>query len=77
MSSDRKQNSSPAYEPWPRGWDGHWRQQVLTTAFEATAAQRLEWLEAMVDALTPRAEELLRNRERAGESSHAEHRTPA
>ena len=49
-------------EPWPCGWDSHRRQQILSIAMKSTPAQRLQWLENMIDTLAPQAEELLRNR---------------
>lgn len=44
-----KDSGSPRYDDdWEADWEGHRRWQ-LTAGLAATPAQRLEWLEEMID----------------------------
>jgi hypothetical protein len=56
-----KSNKDPL---WPRGFDEHREQQIIRIARESTPAQRLEWVEEMLELMALTGEPYLERKRR-------------
>jgi hypothetical protein len=55
-------SAEEASDNWPVGWDAHKRDQIIFIARNTTPAQRMKWLEDMLELLKPQLPALLENR---------------
>lgn len=62
-SSNPNARDDKLSDNWPVGWDAHKRDQIVFIARNTTPAQRMKWLEDMLELLRPQLPELLKNRE--------------